>query len=234
MAADWKCAIEDAGRPGSRRCTTECPSCERVAQSASPVVVTGVIGLSGAYGAGKDTVYGFAHDWAKLRGQTVRREAFADRMKLSMARLFFPDVELPEAVHWCNLMKDSGEVTFAQRWAHSLPIPWRTFMERFGTEAHRDVFGPDFWIEMALGTHVSDEILIVTDVRFESEAHAIRGRGGQVWEVVRPGTAPAEVTHAAQTRLPNDLVDRVILNQGDLDTLRSHVFRDLDSLVTYP
>jgi hypothetical protein len=64
-----------------------------------------------------------------------------------------------------------------------------------------------------------------TDLRFENEAQRILDLGGEVWEVLRPGTASDG--HASEQVLPRALVTRQIHNTGDLANLRYEVEKAL-------
>lgn len=183
-----------------------------------------VIGLCGDAGAGKDTVCSFMLDWFHGRDVQVRREAFADRLKLSAARIFFPDIELVDAIAWCNQMKGRGTVEVTRPGgAHGVKISGRELLQRYGTEAHRNVFGTDFWVDIVLNLKGSK---IITDVRFDNEAEGILAAGGQVICVKRPGGATInEAAHVSEDGISNHLVDHMISNNGDLDDLRMTVFR---------
>lgn len=67
----------------------------------------------------------------------------------------------------------------------------RFAMQTLGTEWGRDMIDPDLWIRATMrraaclrrvGTPV-----VITDVRFDSEAAAIREAGGEVIKITRPG-----------------------------------------------
>ena len=194
-----------------------------------------LIGLNGRAGAGKDTACGFIKEWGEEHGYTVKREAFADRLKLSAARTFFPEIKMEDAVAWCNEFKVFGRVGVQiggdGPFALSGDISGREFLQRYGTEAHREVFGQSFWIDAAL-QDVSADILVVTDARFANEAEAIRVRGGWVWEIVRPGHDLTDTSHPSEQRLDETLIDLSIVNHSDLSVLRMHVFQALNHWVT--
>lgn len=187
-----------------------------------------LIGITGKAGSGKDTAFRFIKEWAESEGRPARRDAFADRLKLSVARLFHPEIGMEDALRWCNAIKHDGTVIV---WGGHNPddtttriqIDGRTLLQRYGTEAHRDVFGYDFWISAVISQYDPAEIMVVTDVRFDNEAHAIRDKGGEVWHILRTRNVNVEDTHASEQPISADLVDHCIVNDGSLDHLRDLV-----------
>lgn len=195
-----------------------------------------LIGLTGAAGAGKDTVCEMIQDWGEHAGLSVRREAFVDRMKLSAARIFFPDIELGPAVAWCNGLKGPGNHIVALTPHDGAPsVSGREFLQRYGTESHRDVFGTDFWVEAAL-QDLSAEFTVVTDVRFNNEAVAIHDRGGVLWRIVRPDQGHiAESGHVSEAGIRDRLIDGVVRNASTVAELRKSVhLRMIDLVVLRP
>lgn len=108
-------------------------------------------------------------------------------------------------------------------------ISGRTFLQRYGTEAHRDLFGDDFWVDALLPLEIkkfhgdearwqknfpTSDIAVITDVRFENEAERIRDLGGQVWRIDRPDLPETEDQHASEQALPISMVDVVVPNYG--------------------
>lgn len=177
-----------------------------------------VIGLCGAAGAGKDTVAGFLLD--AVAG--AKRQGWADMLKLSAARVFYPSMGLEQALHFCNWLKQPGNEVHAGC-AGGVPVATptgREFLQRYGTEAHRDLFGQDFWLDQVLPEGRDDcTLLLIPDTRFENEAERIHERGGEVWKIVRPDQTAVEA-HASEAGIDGRLVDREILNYSDLDELR--------------
>jgi hypothetical protein len=129
-----------------------------------------LIGLHGRRGAGKDTAYAAIHEWAVGRGVRAARRGFADALKLSFARLFLPDCSLDEAVNWAETFKtEISRSKVVAEWTSGFnavgetestirhKISGRQALQRYGTEAHRDVFGEDFWVDALLPTDVYQE-----------------------------------------------------------------------------
>lgn len=179
-----------------------------------------IIGLTGQARAGKDTVAGMLIE--HLADCHVIREGFADALKLSAARALGFDGSLEECIAFCDTLKTSGSVLTTT--VHGTRrVSGREFLQRYGTESHRDVFGSDFWIEAVVYEGRDDcDVLLVSDVRFENEAERIRSRGGEIWRVTRPALS-ATSSHSSEAGLPDRLVDREISNTGTLDDLRRDI-----------
>lgn len=213
-----------------------------------------LIGLHGPRGAGKDTAFSLIHEWAEERGVRARRRGFADALKLSFARLFIPDISREEAVVWCDRLKHTGvlsladiESTETQETVLTHTISGRTALQRYGTEAHRDVLGKNFWIDVLLPVSFEEDawatgfmdtfdqappdIAVITDVRFENEAERIHQLGGQVWRINRPDMESSD-DHASEVPLADDLVDDSINNiENDLSVMKSSIEFLLESLL---
>lgn len=201
-----------------------------------------VLGLAGPSRAGKNTV---AEIIRELRPDwVVVVDAFADRLKLSMARMFFPEITMPDAVAWMDDFKVNGYIQALEMVSedHSEVdggaveifaepvgdrVSGRVLLQRYGTEAHRDVFGQDFWVDQVLpnpcagfaGRDDAFDLLVVTDVRFPNEVERIKDCDGVIWRVERDLTEPV-TGHVSEQEVE---VDLVIRNHGDLDDLRDYV-----------
>lgn len=184
-----------------------------------------LIGLHGRKQAGKDTVCSrIAHVMAGVL--EVERVAFADRLYASAA------AALGVKVEQLNAWKTDPDVAIQVRDYGGDPydpdlhanITVREYLQRYGTEAHREVFGFDFWVEQVPLEH-DRRIVVVTDVRFENEARAVRRAGGYVVQVVGPlWVEAAEDAHASEKPLTLDLIDDAIANP-----VRDDGFRSLDN-----
>lgn len=173
-----------------------------------------LIGLTGYAGAGKDT----AADYL-VKNHGFERVAFADKLK-ALVYEQNPDV----AGQPLRVAVDSEGWDAAKR---SYPAV-RELLQRTG-QAHREVFGEDFWIDQVLPKTkprfpavVFGELggrpggTVVTDVRYANEAARIRALGGIVVRIERPGVGPAN-DHVTEQPLEADTVVRNI--EGHVDTL---------------
>jgi hypothetical protein len=183
-----------------------------------------IIGLTGRARSGKDTVAGILAD--ELGGNVVR-QGFADKLKLSAARIFHPEYDVEQAIAWCNVVKEGARlgagVDFEWGYESVGSCTGREFLQRYGTEAHRDVFGEDFWLDAVLPAGRDDaDVLVIPDVRFVNEAERVRARGGELWEIRRPGVGIGEA-HVSEAGIPGTLWTCLLHNDGDIDDLRTVV-----------
>lgn len=185
-----------------------------------------IIGLTGKRGAGKDIVADY------LVGQYgFVRVAFADPLKESVGALF--GITREQIEKWKNdrYVSVSVSVGFELEDGYQIPtavLSFRKFLQRYGTEAHRQIFGDDFWIDQTF-EHIRRLLregrdVIITDVRFDNEAEVITSVGGTVVEVKRPQNEVAD-DHASE-QLP--LADLDIWNDRDFDNLYAEVESILD------
>lgn len=181
-----------------------------------------IIGITGAAGAGKDTIADILveeYGYYKL--------PFADTLKDSVCALF--DVTRP----WLDIWKNDPEIRIKiERMGideeeiviRSFSV--REFLQRYGVEAHRDVFGEGFWIRAwdespKDRTHAN---FVIPDVRFENEAAFIRNVGCQIIHVVR-GQQPDDAwrTHVSESGIPEQYITHVVRNNGTLEELRENI-----------
>lgn len=96
----------------------------------------------------------------------------------------------------------------------------RRLLQRIGTEGGRKNIHPDVWIDKTMGRVTSQaQPVVITDARFPDEIAVLRQAGGLLLRVDRPGFEPVN-THVSDTGVLALEVDRVIINDGDLDQLK--------------
>jgi hypothetical protein len=119
-----------------------------------------LIGLNGFKTAGKDTCYELI---AEHSCGSVKRLAFADKMKIAAAKSIGYSGSDHELINIMNAFKQRGKLAakpsyprLARDGAGWLPenIPsvemdGRTFLQNFG-HFHREVFGDNFWVDLIL------------------------------------------------------------------------------------
>lgn len=125
-----------------------------------------LMGVHGAPQAGKDVTFSKLENWVddfnatQGRAITTRRRGFADKLKWSLARMFYPTIIMEDAIEWCNRLKldDKKFIGWGEqrKREHSTfmhfehAIKMREALRYYGTESHRDIFGYDFWVENLL------------------------------------------------------------------------------------
>lgn len=177
------------------------------------------LGLTGVAGAGKDTVF---ERLVALGGSRYERMSVADALKESVEALFGVSPRALEAwkrnnyVH-VQVVDRMGEGLRDGYTVELVRLSMREFLQRYGTEAHRNVFGLNFWLEewerRARQRHWKKSPLTIvnTSVRFENEAEWILDNGGEVWHIDGPQDAGAG-SHESEAKLPDHLITRTIDN----------------------
>jgi hypothetical protein len=165
-----------------------------------------IIGLCGAAGSGKNSA---AHHLGRRYGAV--QFAFADPLYAAISAI--TGLSVAE-------LQDRRRKEAELEW---LPASPRRLLQTIGTEWGRETIHPEIWIMATLRRIDASEaaLAVITDVRFENEAEAIRRRGGAVWHVVRPGAGLAGATaeHSSEQGLPPECIDDEIVNDGDLAAL---------------
>jgi len=139
-----------------------------------------VVGLVGFIGSGKGT----AGDILTKIG--FQKHSFAGPLKDAVSVIFGWDREMLE-----------GETKESRAWREQPDEFWskvmgrpytpREALQKMGTEAGRNIFHNDLWIE-ALQRRIKGNT-VITDVRFQNEMQFVKKNGGIIIEIAR-GTAP--------------------------------------------
>ena len=184
-----------------------------------------LIGLVGCKGVGKDAVGQYLID-----NYEFTKLAFADKLKEAVANLFgitVKEVDEGKSMPWMISIEDGIVAN----------LTWREFLQRFGTEMGRNTFGQNFWIQQWENSYTALSVLepdafqfvVVTDVRFDNEAHAILTAGGWLVEITRKGHEPDG--HASEEGIDEKLIDALIINNGTLQDLYQDVDKLMEGLV---
>ncbi|WP_234197102.1 hypothetical protein [Pseudacidovorax sp. NFM-22] len=218
-----------------------------------------IIGLTGYAGTGKDTVADLLVTHAGFR-----KLAFADALRGEVADAFGVDMELltnpvtkqePSAslsldrapFDFVNALRCHGFADCAKgrecvatdtTWMRAPRSP-RQIMQWWGSEYRRRQ-NPDYWVhqlrsrlillmQKQLGTR-----FVITDVRMDNEAAALRSMGACIWQVARPGrNGELEGGHSSATDGCHFSPAFVVNNLHDVRHLQGVVLaefisRDLD------
>lgn len=175
-----------------------------------------LIGLAGRAGAGKDTVAGILsahHDFARLAfAEPLKQMLMAGLRELGVSRELLSDAAAKE------------------RPIESLGKSPRQLMQTLGTEWGRQMINEDLWVLLAERALVQYRKfasgLVLTDVRYENEAHLVRRHGGSVWLIRRalPANVRALGAHSSEAGVqivPE--VDSLLLNDAGTEQLADEV-----------
>ena len=168
-----------------------------------------IIGMAGPKGSGKDAVFVAAQKLGLFPG--AKRFAFADKMR-EAALALDPIITVDESgfIRLSHLIDKFGWDYVKNHYPEA-----RRTLQRLGTEAGRDILGPDVWVD-SLMRDMGTGCAFINDVRFLNEAMATRQRGGVIIEVRRNGFEYS-AEHASEAGLPRDILDASIYNNGDID-----------------
>jgi len=186
-----------------------------------------IIGLTGAARSGKSTV---AEILRQEYDGVVEERAFADLIKasgaLALGISFTGDDVGTQAIRkWADDLKLNHTIQIQNSKGQVIhQISGRQYLQRYGTEAHRNLFGPEFWIDAFDWEPPGVDLLVISDVRFENEAEAIQAKGGRIWKIARG--VPAN-DHVSERPLDPRLLDVEIPNRGSISDLRIWVRRAL-------
>ena len=204
-----------------------------------------LIAFSGRLGSGKDTA---GERLAAMVDVPTYQLSFARLLKESAAALFDipvkdwetykndPDAKVLLQVGWDEAEIVQDHTDDGDPITNPVDVPHivkeftaREVLQRYGTEAHRKVFGDDFWVDQAMVTYDANQernkfLFYVTDCRFSNEALAVLNRGGVVVRVT--GANEETGTHASETPLPNEYITFDIDN-----SIRDDNFAALDHML---
>lgn len=214
-----------------------------------------VIGITGGKREGKGTC---ASLLTENYPGVVYEVGFADKVKIAAAKALGFDRPPRELIalmdQWkLDPTKGGAFLTATYRESEGSPtilhdLTGREYLQWFGTEVGRDLFGPDFWVDQVLPLPVATaplhedtlapqinqknlaarypeiDVVAITDLRFENEAQRVLDLGGAVWRVNRPEVR-TEDAHASEQRLPDKYVTVEIDNSGTLADLADEVYR---------
>ena len=203
-----------------------------------PSVACKLIGICGHARSGKDIVGSYLHS---SRDNTWKL-AFADPLKQAAATMF----GIPEDSFYEDDLKEVADPFWG--------VSPRQIAQFFGTEMVRQnvgrlipELGENFWIRRLIQTlngtgdsvaYDADDVVIISDVRFQNEYDWIISQGGIIIHLTRPG-ADGTVGisgHASESGISFIDPDHtyLIVNNGTLEELYEEVDRVVKQANIYP
>jgi hypothetical protein len=108
-------------------------------------------------------------------------------------------------------------------------ITVRHLLQTLGTEWGRETIGNDWWVNLLKTRLVerlqTEDLTIVTDIRFDNEAQLIRDNGGEIWHIFRDVEI---MPHASENGITPYSNDHIILNNLSIDELKVKVLEHLE------
>lgn len=169
-----------------------------------------IIGISGKYGAGKDTVAEIIRD---LYPEYVH-ERFSANVKKVTAIITGTTEE--------EQYTREGKDTIPEGMEHTIAY----YQQKIGGGI-RELIDDEVWVRSVLN---KKEKMVITDTRYKSEVRAIEARGGIVLRIERPNCSDEfcqgrDPNHSSEIDLDDWPFENVIINDGDLALLRTKVVR---------
>ena len=167
------------------------------------------------YGDNKEIVRNFHLDSWKdnltLQFETILRPLL-DKVTISeVHNLFYKKVLLPNLVGE-NEVKGTALIKTSPR----------RLLQLFGTDFIGSI-DSKCWVDLGKEQYNRLGALIITDVRFDSEAEWIREEGGIVVSLLRKEVENSGDNHASEAGISNDLIDVKIQNDGNLEELKNAI-----------
>ena len=168
-----------------------------------------IIGLwSPAPGCGKSTVASILAD----HYPKYSRIAFAQPLRQMLQPFLVAAGYSPEEARHL-LDHPSGKSRHLDRLPGQLMT--RHLLRTLGTEWGRQLQHPDVWVSIWMSRAKCCSAVIAEDLRFNSEALAIRALGGEIWAITRQGYIDTS-GHPSEAGIDPSFIDRVIENNGDI------------------
>lgn len=201
-----------------------------------------LVGIVGFIGSGKGTAGEILTQW------DFNKESFAGPVKDTTSIMFgWPRSLLEGDTDESREFRERPDKFWSAKFGR--PFTPREALQKMGTEAGRNVFHQNFWIDRLEHKILPDENYVITDTRFENEMKWIKSRGGVIIEINR-GPQPhwyeiaekanhgyAKATaymmkevgvHESEWRwIDRDLIDATIENSGTKKDLEINLTKEL-------
>ena len=196
-----------------------------------------IIGICGLIGSGKGTVADIL-----VQEYRFKKISFADKLKDAVAEMF----------DWPRHLLE-GDTKEGRAWRETPDTFWSRELEKdvtprhvlqvFGTECMRHGFYDGIWVSLVKKTLLHDPVTnwVIPDTRFPNEVNMIKSVGGTVWRIKRgenpewfdlfkdQGIPPKDI-HPSEWAWAHTNFNFKILNNDDVDKLKSKVHRAIDDL----
>lgn len=186
-----------------------------------------LIGITGKAGAGKDTL---ATQLIIFFGGECQRMAFAWPLKRMIdAMQGIPTGDGRPNDRW-------EDQKFKEQVISRIGRSPRYLAQTLGTEWGRQLVNDNLWVNLTLEAALAAEgTVIITDVRFDNEAKAVRDAGGAILRIVRPDLVEIkEGSHVSEAGVSDHLVAATLWNDSDIITLKKRAIAVVTGLGFQP
>lgn len=182
-----------------------------------------IVSLTGAKRSGKNTFALFLKEEAEANGKTVELASWAHLLKTVAIKSLGVEDD-PES--WADRTKERHVIRIIDPHynmaEHEVSI--REFLQNLGTEACRETFGEDFWVDQFWDRFEKvhskmPDLLIFTDTRFDNEAKSVKHFGGRTFEIVKDDIV-LDDSHASEQGVSINYIYDRIYNDSDLSALK--------------
>lgn len=105
----------------------------------------------------------------------------------------------------------------------------REFMQVMGTEFGRQMIWDDIWVQSCIQRCEKFQRVVISDVRFDNEAEAIREKGGFIIRVDRPDVRIEQSSHASESGINKTYINYEIVN----DSTFGDLYRQIEQTIRY-
>lgn len=169
-----------------------------------------IIGVSGYAQTGKSTTADIL-----VRDFNYVEKSFAGPLKEALLKL---DPYIDTNTRLASTVERYG-------WEFAKKYPeCRALLQRMGTEVGREMWGQTFWVDQAMNSIAGMPRVAFSDVRFLTEASAIKDRGGIIIRVNRKGYSPVN-SHPSEVELDDFAFDYVVENNGSINDLMKKIVK---------
>lgn len=200
-----------------------------------------IIGISGKFRSGKDTVALMVSEYFQNKKLETERIAFADSVREVVEIISGKKRQIVDDTTFSVPVLDftiDDKNTYLEEWGLTIG----EMLQKVGTDAMRDNFDKDVWVKSAFNKMKDEKtVYLISDVRFPNEAERIKEEGGWLIRIegdplnVRDNVKRSQ-KHESETALDEYKdFDIVITNDGTLEDLKKKVtdFLDLHILMQF-
>jgi hypothetical protein len=181
-----------------------------------------VIGVSGTKRSGKNTFAEYVKQHLEEQGKSVKVGSWAELLKKSAYESLGFASNLENSIYelWADAFKQGHKIEIINSIGETIhSISGREFLQRYGTEGHREVFGDNFWIDQLWEANDFSglDVFIIADCRYDNEAENVLNKNGVIIKIDNPHTEKNRDSHASEQGISEHLITYNIANDSDLE-----------------